>query len=97
MVPLLIAAQFLATFAGPITAIYQISLRQAIAPDRLLGRVNATMRVIALAAAPADALLAGLLRATLGLRPTLALAAVGLQLGFVILLLSPLRTFRESQ
>jgi MFS family permease len=97
VIPLLIAAQLLATFAGPMTAINQLSLRQAITPDRLLGRVNATMRVIALAAAPVGALLAGLLGGTIGLRPTLAIGALGLQLGFVILLLSPLRTLREPQ
>ncbi|HET9221690.1 MAG TPA: MFS transporter, partial [Roseiflexaceae bacterium] len=97
MVPLLIAAQLLATFAGPITAINQLSLRQAITPDRLLDRVNATMRTIALGAAPAGALLAGLLGGALGLRATLAIGACGIQLGFVILLLSPLRTLREPQ
>ena len=96
-VPLLIAAQLLATLAGPMTAINQLSLRQALTPDRLQGRVNATMRVIALGAAPVGALLAGLLGTTLGLRPTLAIGALGLQLGFVILLLSPLRTLREPQ
>jgi hypothetical protein len=31
------------------------------------------------------------------LRPTLAIGALGIQLGFVILLLSPLRTLREPQ
>jgi hypothetical protein len=72
-------------------------LRQAVTPDRLQGRVNATMRVIALGAAPIGALLAGLLGGTLGLRPTLAIGALGIQLGFVILLLSPLRTLREPQ
>jgi MFS family permease len=97
MVPLLIAAQLLATFAGPMTAINQLSLRQAITPDRLLGRVNATMRTISLGAAPAGALLAGLLGGALGLRATLIIGACGIQLGFVILLLSPLRTLREPQ
>jgi MFS family permease len=97
VVPLLIAAQLLATFAGPMTAINQLSLRQAVTPDRLQGRVNATMRVIALSAAPVGALFAGLLGGTLGLRPTLVIGALGIQLGFVLLLLSPLRTLREPQ
>jgi MFS family permease len=97
IVPLLIAAQFLATVAGPMTAINQLSLRQAITPEQIMGRVNATTRVIALGAAPVGALLAGVLGATLGLRPTLLIGALGIQLGFVILLLSPLRTLREPQ
>jgi len=93
-VPLLIVAQLLATLAGPMTAINQLSLRQAMTPDRVQGRVNGTMRVIALGAAPLGALLAGVLGEILGLRATLAIGALGLQLGFVVLLLSPLRTLR---
>jgi hypothetical protein len=62
----------------------------------LQGRVNATMRVIALAAAPVGALVAGLLGGMIGLRATLTIGALGLQLDFVILLLSPLRTLREQ-
>ena len=91
---LLIAAQALATLAGPITAINQLSLRQAITPAHMLGRVNATMRVIALGTAPLGALLAGGLGELLGLRPTLAIGALGLQLGFLVLLVSPLRRMR---
>ena len=93
-VAVLIAAQALATVAGPITAINQLSLRQAIIPAQVLGRVNATMRVIALGVAPLGALLAGGLGELLGLRPTLAIGALGLQLGFLVLLVSPLRTMR---
>ncbi len=93
---ILIAAQMLATLAGPMTAINQLSLRQAITPMHILGRVNATMRVISLGAAPLGALLAGGLGSQLGLRPTLAIGVLGLQLGFLVLLLSPLRTMRAD-
>jgi MFS family permease len=96
VVPLLIAAQFFATFAGAMTAINQMSLRQAITPDRLLGRVNATMRVIGVGAAPLGALAAGLLGGTLGLWPTLVIGATGIQFGFVVLLISRLRAVREA-
>src|SRR3712207_3057148 len=68
-VPTLLAAQLLATVAGPMTAINQLSLRQAITPLHLQGRVNATMRVIALGTAPLGALLAGGLGELIGLRP----------------------------
>jgi uncharacterized membrane protein YeaQ/YmgE (transglycosylase-associated protein family) len=93
---LLIGAQLLATLGGPLTAINQLSLRQAITPAAVLGRVNATMRVIALGAAPLGALLAGGLGGVLGLRPTLTIGVLGLQLGFLVLLLSPLRTLRAG-
>lgn len=95
-IPLLIVAQFLFTLAVPVTVINQVSLRQAMIADRLLGRVNATMRVIGLAAAPVGALVGGWLGATIGLRPTLALGALGLQLGAIILLLSPVRLIRDT-
>ena len=91
---ILITAQVLATLAGPMTAVNQLSLRQTITPAHILGRVNATMRVIGLGAAPLGALLAGGLGELLGLRPTLAIGALGLQLGFLVLLISPLRLLR---
>ena len=93
---ILIAAQMLATVGGPMTAINQLSLRQTITPAHILGRVNATMRVISLGAAPLGALLAGGIGGLLGLRPALAIGALGLQLGFLVLLLSPLRTMRTN-
>jgi MFS family permease len=95
-VPLLITAQLLATLTGPMTAITQLSLRQTMTPDRLQGRVNGTMRVIALGAAPLGALLAGVLGGTFGLRSILIIGALGMQLGFLVLFFSPLRTLREQ-
>jgi MFS family permease len=51
----------------PIYNINQISLRQAITPDRLLGRMNATMRTIIWGTIPVGALLGGILGNTIGL------------------------------
>jgi hypothetical protein len=67
----------------------QVSLRQALTPDQLLGRVNATNRFLVWGCAPLGALAGGLLGATLGLRPTLALAALG-ELVAVLWLVGPL-------
>ncbi|MGP3957814.1 hypothetical protein ACTWPT_17565 [Nonomuraea sp. 3N208] len=52
-------------------------------PERMLGRVNATMRVLLMGPFPLGALLGGTLGETSGLRPTLWLAAT-------IIVLSPL-------
>lgn len=90
--PLLIAAQCIATLAGPVTAINQLSLRQAIAPPHLLGRVNATMRVIGAGMAPVGALIGGVLGTLIGLRAAILIGAIGMQIGFLILFLSPLRS-----
>ena len=94
-VAMLTFARLVATLGGPVTSINQISLRQAITPDRLLGRVNGTMRFVSLGLAPLGALVGGLLGDLIGPRPTLAVGAIGLQIGFVILYLSPIRALQD--
>jgi MFS family permease len=74
----------------------QVSLRQAITPDRLQGRMNATLSFVAGAAVPLGGLLGGVLGQTVGLRPTLLLAALGEILAVLWLLLSPVRSLREQ-
>jgi len=61
-------------------SINQLSLRQRLAPDHLLGRVNATMRFVSLSPAVLSALVGGFLGSTIGLRATLVLAALVLAL-----------------
>jgi MFS family permease len=58
-------------------SISQVSLRQSITPDHLLGRMNATTRFVRAACMAIGGLLGGLLGAAIGLRGTLVLAAVG--------------------
>jgi MFS family permease len=93
-VPLLITAQFLSGFAAMVFSLDQLSLRQAITPDRLLGRMNATMRVISWSAAPAGALLGGVV-GQVGLRPALFLAALGTLSAVLWLFFSPLPALRQ--
>ncbi len=88
---LLIAAQVLAGIGAPIYSVNQVSLRQEITPDRMLGRVNAGRRFLVFGAAPVGAFLGGLSGSELGLRTTLLLGGVGMALAFVVVLLSPLR------
>ena len=74
-----------------------MSVRQALTPDRLLGRVNGTMRICTWGMRPLGALLGGALGQAIGLRPTLLLGACGLLLVAVSLCLSPLRALRDHQ
>lgn len=72
------------------------SLTQLLAPAHLLGRVTATGMTIGWGAAPLGALVGGIAGQTIGLRPTLALAALGILATLLWLLTSPLRTMRAE-
>ncbi|HJP71118.1 MAG TPA: MFS transporter [Candidatus Limnocylindria bacterium] len=73
----------------------QVGLRQAITPDRMLGRMNATMRLIVWGTIPIGATIGGILGETIGVQTALWVSAIGAFLGFVPVLLSPVRTLRE--
>ncbi len=60
-VPFLIAGGFIGTATAVIYNVNQVSLRQAITPDRMLGRMNATMRFIVWGTIPIGALVGGVL------------------------------------
>lgn len=74
----------------------QVSLRQSITPDRLLGRVTATIRCVVWGIMPIGALVGGKLGDVLGLRPVLGIAAFIGAIAFLSVLLSPVRTLRET-
>jgi MFS family permease len=82
-------------FGAVLYAINYLSLRQAITPDRLLGRMTATMRFLTVAAAPLGSLAGGALATLVGLRPTLlAIGVLGLALAGAATLWSPVRRHR---
>jgi len=76
--------------------ITQVSLRQGMTPDRLLGRVNATVRVGALGAMLAGALVGGAIGNVYGLRIALVAGAMGTVLGALWLGLSPVWSLRHK-
>jgi predicted MFS family arabinose efflux permease len=82
--------------AGAIYDIGEVSLRQAITPDRLLGRVNATRHVAFFGVMPIGALLGGILGATIGLQSTIVVGAVGLVLAPLWIAAGPIRRLREA-
>jgi MFS family permease len=92
---LLAAGLFAHGLAIPLFDVNQVSLRQALTPDRLQGRMNATMKFLIMGAAPLGAFAGGLLAEQIGLRPTLLVAAVGAALASFWVLFSPLRALRE--
>jgi hypothetical protein len=70
--------------------IVQVSYRQTICPDHLLGRMNATMRFVMWGTTPLGGLLGGVLGTAVGLRNTLWITGVGTLLPVLWLVFSPL-------
>jgi MFS family permease len=92
---LLVGQQIVADSALTVYDINQVSLRQAIAPAHVLGRINASVRVTEIGAVLLGTVIAGYIGETVGLRETLWVG-VGLSLlAAVALALSPVRAVQR--
>lgn len=91
----LVAGGIIGGFSAVAYNVNQVGLRQAITPDRMLGRMNATMRLIVWGTIPVGALIGGVLGATIGLQSALWVSAIGAFVGFLPVLFSPVRSLRE--
>ena len=94
--PLLLVSELVSWFMLPIRDINQTSLRQAITPDRLQGRVNATVRFLVWGCIPIGGLLGGALGEAIGLGPTLVLGSLGMLASIVWALVSPVAGLRRQ-
>jgi MFS family permease len=75
-IPLVIAAAFLlGGLTNSLWNVVAVSLRQRITPDRILGRINSSYRLVAWGTRPLGAAAGGLLGELLGLRAVFAIAA----------------------
>jgi MFS family permease len=91
----LLVPAFLGFSAGAgVSNVILVSLRMAVTPNRLLGRVNGSMRLVLYGAIPLGALAAGDLGAAIGLRGALWVAAAGFILSLVPVVLSPIPRLR---
>ena len=83
-------------FGAVLYGINYLALRQAITPDRLLGRMTATMRFLTVASAPLGSLFGGAMATGIGLRGTLLTVGVlGLALAGSAVMWSPVRRHRQ--
>jgi MFS family permease len=74
--PLVIAAAFfIGGLTGALWNVVAVSLRQRITPDRILGRINSSYRLVAWGTRPLGAAAGGLLGELLGLRAVFGVAA----------------------
>ncbi|MFD9959083.1 MFS transporter [Amycolatopsis sp. NPDC058986] len=72
----------------------QVSYRQAICPDRLLGRMNASVRFVVWGTLPLGGLVGGALGELIGLRGAVWVALAGEAAGALWVVFSPLRRMR---
>ena len=94
-VPVLLVGTVLFGFGSMAYNITQVSLRQAICPPRLQGRMNASMRWIVWGTLPLGALLGGAIGTAFSLRTALWVSAIGGLSGIFPVLLSSVRTIKE--
>jgi MFS family permease len=95
-VPVLAALGFVEGLTGPIYNISQVSLRQAITPDRVQGRMNATMRTIVWGTIPIGAFVGGILGTSIGLVQTIVLGGILSLLAALWIFLGPVIRLKEQ-
>ncbi len=91
-IPFIVASTFVLGFGAILFNITGISLIQAITPDRMLGRANASRRFVVWGVIPFGGLAGGALGSAIGLRETIVVGAVGGVLAVIPILLSPIRS-----
>jgi MFS family permease len=94
-IPFIVVAFTVVGFGIVLYNVSAISLTQALTPERLLGRVNASRRFIVWGTIPIGGLVSGGLASWIGLRPTLFVGTLGCALAVVPIALSPVRLVKE--
>jgi predicted MFS family arabinose efflux permease len=93
-VPVLLIGLIGFSFAAIVFNINQLTLRQTITPQRMLGRMNSVVRFMYWSTSPAGFLLGGALATWIGLRPTLWIGTVGALVAFLPIFFSSLVRLR---
>ncbi|WP_240777274.1 MFS transporter [Nonomuraea basaltis] len=83
------------SWSAALTNVGQITYRQTVTPEHMLGRVNASVRFVVWGTMPLGALLGGLVAQQVGVRQTLWVLMAGRLLAFLPLLFSPLPRMRD--
>jgi MFS family permease len=95
-IPVLIGGQAVFGLGIALFNLQSLSLRQAITPPGLLGRVNAVVRLVGWGTIPVGSALGGWLGGVIGLREVLVVCAVGALLTTALPLFSAVRRVRQT-
>ena len=90
--PMVLVAEFAQWLFLIVYRVGEVSLRQEITPDRLLGRVNATERFLVYGVVPLGALCGGFLGEVIGVTLTLVAGMLGMLSASLWLLFSAVRS-----
>jgi MFS family permease len=91
----LVPAFVIGGFSNVIYNVTQVSLRQAITPERIQGRMNSVMRFIVWGTIPLGSLIGGGLATWIGLKETLIVGGIGSCLACLPVVFSPVRAVRD--
>ncbi|SDJ62876.1 Predicted arabinose efflux permease, MFS family [Nonomuraea jiangxiensis] len=83
------------SWSAAVSNVGQVTYRQTVAPEGLLGRINASVRFVVWGALPLGALLGGLIANRIGVRETLWVFMGARLLAFLPLLFSPMPRMRD--
>jgi MFS family permease len=93
--PVLIGTGLISQVSNQVYNINQVSLRQSITPDRLQGRMNASMRFIVWGTIPIGSFIGGVLASVIGVRQGIFVGSILATTSFLWVFFSPVRTLRE--
>jgi MFS family permease len=94
--PMILFAEWFQWLAIVVADVNTISLRQAITPDRLQGRVNATWKFLVAGMVPLGGLLGGALGELYSVRLVLVVGVLGMLAAFGFVAFSPVRALRTA-
>lgn len=86
---------FVSGWGSVVYNVNQVSLRQSICPEPMLGRMNATMRFIVWGTIPIGQIVGGLIATGFGTLVAIWIGTIGGLFTFLPVLLSPVRSLRE--
>jgi predicted MFS family arabinose efflux permease len=95
-IPFLTIGYLVFSYYAFVYRVVSITLYQAVTPEHLLGRMNASRRFVVWGVIPFGSLTGGALASTVGIRTAIWVGAVGAAVAFIPLLRSPIRSIRSN-